>query len=121
MLTKESYDILVIGGGIFGICIARDAALRGLSVGLVEKGDFAEGASSNCFKMVHGGLRYMQHADLPRVRESSRERSNFLRIAPHLVDPLTRSRNRIQLPDQATTEQYRQRSLLDRGGRHDRA
>ena len=75
-------------GGIVGICATWDAALRGLSVALVERGDFAQAASANCFKMVHGGVRYLQHGDLWRTRESSRERSILLRIAPHLVSPL---------------------------------
>jgi glycerol-3-phosphate dehydrogenase len=81
-------DIVVIGGGIFGICIAWDAVLRGLRVVLIERGDFAEATSANCFKIVHGGLRYLQHADLARVRESAHELATLLRIAPHLVEPL---------------------------------
>ncbi len=87
-LANNEYDLIVVGGGIFGICAAWDAALRGLSVVLLEKGDFAHAASGNCFKIVHGGLRYLQHTDLYRIRESSYERSAFLRIAPHLVRPL---------------------------------
>jgi len=87
-LTRKEYDLVVVGGGIFGICAAWDAALRGLSVALIERGDFSQAASANCFKMVHGGIRYLQHADLPRIRESSLERNALLRIAPHLVHPL---------------------------------
>ncbi|MBI3596676.1 MAG: glycerol-3-phosphate dehydrogenase/oxidase [Nitrospirae bacterium] len=87
-LTRKSYDLLVIGGGIFGVCVAWDAALRGLSVALVDKGDFGHATSANCFKIVHGGIRYLQHADIYRIRESSRERNTLLRIAPHLVNPL---------------------------------
>jgi glycerol-3-phosphate dehydrogenase len=87
-LTQGMYDVIVIGGGIFGICVAWDATLRGLSVALLEQGDFAHATSANCFKIVHGGFRYLQHADLYRIRESSRERSILLRIAPHLVHPL---------------------------------
>jgi glycerol-3-phosphate dehydrogenase len=80
--------MLVVGGGIFGACAAWDATLRGLRVALVEKADFCSGVSANSYKMVHGGIRYMQHLDLPRVRGSCRERSALLRIAPHLVQPL---------------------------------
>ncbi|RPI28094.1 MAG: glycerol-3-phosphate dehydrogenase/oxidase [Acidobacteria bacterium] len=87
-MTSRQYDLLVIGGGIFGACCAWEAALHGLSVALVEKGDFAQATSSNHFKMIHGGIRYLQHGDLPRVRESSRERTALLRIAPHLAHPL---------------------------------
>lgn len=87
-LTNKEYDLLIIGGGIFGICAAWDAASRGLSVALVERGDFAHATSANCFKVVHGGIRYLQHGDFIRVRESSEERNAFLRIAPHLVQPL---------------------------------
>ena len=87
-LAEKEYDLVIVGGGIFGICAAWDAILRGLSVALVEKGDFAHATSAHCFKIVHGGIRYLQHADFVRVRESSRERSALLRIAPHLVRPL---------------------------------
>jgi len=87
-LAKKEYDLVIVGGGIFGICAAWDATLRGLSVALIERGDFAHATSANCFKIVHGGIRYLQHADLYRVRESSRERNALLRVAPHLVRPL---------------------------------
>lgn len=87
-LTDSEFDLLVVGGGMFGACAAWDAAQRGLSVALVERGDFAGETSSNHFRVVHGGIRYLQHADLVRVRESSRERSALLRIAPHLVSPI---------------------------------
>ena len=87
-LTSREYDLIVIGGGIVGICCAWDAALRGLSVALIERSDFANASSANCFKMVHGGIRYLQHADVARVRQSARERSILLQIAPHLVRPL---------------------------------
>ena len=87
-LADREYDLVIVGGGIFGICAAWDAVLRGLSVAIIERGDFAHATSANCFKMVHGGIRYLQHADLPRVRESSKERNTLLRIAPHLVAPV---------------------------------
>jgi len=88
LLTEKEHDLVVIGGGAFGVCVAWDAALRGLSVALVESGDFCQGTSANCFKIVHGGIRYLQHADLFRIRQSSRERNILLRVAPHLVEPL---------------------------------
>lgn len=87
-LASREHDLVVVGGGIVGVCAAWDAALRGLSVALVERGDFGHATSASCFKMVHGGIRYLQHGDLPRVRESSRERRILLRVAPHLVQPL---------------------------------
>jgi glycerol-3-phosphate dehydrogenase len=87
-LEDEVFDLLVIGGGIFGACAAWDATLRGLSVALVEREDFCSGASANSFKVVHGGIRYLQHLDLVRLRGSSNERAAWLRIAPHLVSPV---------------------------------
>ena len=87
-LSSTQFDLVIIGGGIFGACAAWDAALRGLSIALVERGDFSQAASANCFKFIHGGLRYLQHGDLARVRESSRERQALLRIAPHLARPI---------------------------------
>jgi len=87
-LSSKEYDLVIVGGGIFGVCAAWDAASRGLSVALLEKGDFCHATSANHFKMVHGGIRYLQHGDIYRIRESSRERSALLRIAPHLVQPL---------------------------------
>lgn len=87
-MARKQYDLVVIGGGIFGVCAAWDAAQRGLSVALVEKEDFSHATSANHLKMVHGGIRYLQHGDILRIRESSRERSALLRIAPHLVAPL---------------------------------
>lgn len=86
--SNEIFDLLVIGGGAFGAAAAHDAALRGLKVALVERSDFGGGASAECFKMVHGGIRYIQHLDVRRIRHSARERGAFLRIAPHLVTPL---------------------------------
>ncbi len=87
-LSSREYDLLVIGGGINGVCTAWDAALRGLSVALVEKGDFGEATSSATLRIVHGGLRYLQHLDFRRMRQSIRERMILMRIAPHLVHPL---------------------------------
>ena len=80
--------MLVIGGGITGCGIARDAALRGLRVALVEKDDFASGTSSRSSRLVHGGLRYLEHGYLHLVFEASAERRRLLRLAPHLVRPL---------------------------------
>jgi len=87
-LGSETFDLVIVGGGIYGAAIAWDASLRGLSVALVEKGDYGGGTSFNNFKTIHGGLRYLQHADFPRMRESIRERRTLLKIAPHLVHPL---------------------------------
>jgi glycerol-3-phosphate dehydrogenase len=87
-LASRDYDLVIVGGGIFGAAAAWDATLRGLSVALLERADFAHAASANCFKMIHGGIRYLQHADLIRLRQSVAERSAFLRIAPHLARPL---------------------------------
>ena len=84
----ESFDVAIVGGGITGAGIARDAALRGLRVALVEARDFASGTSSRSSRLVHGGVRYLEHGHLHLVFESSRERRTLLRIAPHLVRPL---------------------------------
>jgi len=86
--TAPSYDIVVIGGGITGAGIARDAALRGLKVALFEKGDYASGTSSKSSKLVHGGLRYLEHGEIGLVFESVSERRVQTRVAPHLVRPL---------------------------------
>lgn len=88
LLAKRRFDLLVIGGGITGCGIARDAALRGLSVALVEKRDFASGTSSRSSRLVHGGVRYLEHGHLRLVFESSAERHRLLTLAPHLVRPL---------------------------------
>lgn len=87
-LADTEFDLIVVGGGIFGICTAWDAALRGLSVVLLEQDDFGHATSANHFKVVHGGIRYLQHGDLKRIRESSIERNALLKIAPHLVYPM---------------------------------
>jgi len=87
-LSDRQFDLAIIGGGIYGACIARDAALRGLSVALVEKSDFCSGTSHNSLKIIHSGIRYLQHLDFRRIRESIVERRIWLSIAPHLVRPL---------------------------------
>lgn len=87
-LEGRIFDLLVIGGGITGAGVARDAAMRGLEVALVEKDDFASGTSSRSSRLVHGGIRYLEHGHIRMVRESVRERETLLRIAPHLVKPL---------------------------------
>jgi len=87
-LGEQVYDVVIVGGGIHGAWAALDAARRGLGVALLEKSDFGSGTSANSQKIIHGGLRYLQHADLARMRESIRERRNLLRVAPHFVHPL---------------------------------
>jgi len=86
--SVESFDVAIVGGGITGAGIARDAALRGLRVALLEANDFASGTSSRSSRLIHGGVRYLEHGHLHLVFESSRERRTLLRIAPHLVRPL---------------------------------
>lgn len=87
-LQGGPFDVLVIGGGITGAGIARDAALRGLAVALVERDDFASGTSSRSSRLVHGGVRYLEHGYLHLVFEASTERRTLLRIAPQVVRPL---------------------------------
>lgn len=87
-LSARTYDVLIVGGGIYGLAIAYDAAQRGLSVALVERGDFGSGSSFNHHRTIHGGLRYLQHFDIRRARESVRERRTIAHIAPHTVAPL---------------------------------
>src|SRR3954452_20525573 len=86
-LSTDSFDVVVIGGGITGAGVALDAASRGYSVALVERDDYAVGTSSRSSKMVHGGLRYLQNFDLGLVREALLERQLMVRLAPHLVYP----------------------------------
>ena len=88
-LTEHLFDILVVGGGIYGLWIGYDAALRGLSVALIERDDFGSGSSFNHLRTIHGGLRYLQSFDLGRARESVCERTTLARIAPHAVRPMT--------------------------------
>lgn len=87
-MGAEPFDLLVIGGGIVGAGVARDAALRGLRTALVEKGDFGGGTSSHSSRLIHGGLRYLEHANFRLVFEASRERRILLQVAPHLVWPV---------------------------------
>ncbi len=85
---RERYDLVVIGGGIYGATLAWEATSRGLSVVLLEKGDFCCATSANSLKVIHGGIRYLQNLDFARIKESVRERRALLRIAPHLVSPM---------------------------------
>src|SRR5438445_5206482 len=87
-LERSPLDVLIIGGGIVGTGIARDLALRGLKVGLVEQRDLASGTSSRPTRLLHGGLRYLEMFDFALVRTDMREREVLLRLAPHLVRPL---------------------------------
>lgn len=87
-LTARPYDLLVIGGGITGAGIARDAAMRGFRTALIEARDLASGTSSHSSRLIHGGLRYLEHGQFGLVREATRERRTLLTIAPHLVRPL---------------------------------
>src|SRR5216684_6652766 len=87
-LTDGIFDLLILGGGITGAGVALDAVLREFRVALIDKGDFASGTSSVSSKLVHGGLRYLEHGHIPLVYEALRERRLLLRNAPHLVHPL---------------------------------
>lgn len=87
-LANEWFDLVVIGGGVYGLAAARDAALRGYSVALLEKADFGAATSAGSLKLVHGGLRYLQHLNFRRMRISINERRRLLKAAPHLVHPL---------------------------------
>jgi glycerol-3-phosphate dehydrogenase len=87
-LAEKKHDVVIIGGGINGAGLARDLAMRGLTVALVEKGDYASGTSSASTKLIHGGLRYLENFDLGLVFEACRERQTLQKIAPHLVRPL---------------------------------
>ncbi len=87
-LQTADYDLLVVGGGINGTGIARDAAGRGINVFLAEQGDLAEATSSASTKLIHGGLRYLEYYDFRLVREALQERERLIRIAPHIIWPL---------------------------------
>src|SRR6185312_10022780 len=87
-LSDETFDLLIIGGGATGCFTARDAAMRGLKVALVEARDFAAATSAHNSKLAHGGLRYLRNLEISLVRESLAERLGLMRMAPHLVRPL---------------------------------
>ncbi|HEX8071847.1 MAG TPA: glycerol-3-phosphate dehydrogenase [Pyrinomonadaceae bacterium] len=87
-IEGEEFDAIIVGAGVNGAGIARDAALRGLRVLLLDKTDVAGGTSAWATRLIHGGLRYLEHGELGLVRESLRERERLLRLAPHLVKPL---------------------------------
>src|SRR5437870_11459488 len=87
-LRDETFDLLILGGGITGAGVALDAVLRGLRVTLIDKGDFACGTSSVSSKLVHGGIRYLEHGNFHLVYEALHERRLLLHNAPHLVRPL---------------------------------
>lgn len=87
-LENTEFDLLVIGAGIHGACIARDAALRGLKVALIDKQDLCSATSHNSLKTIHGGIRYLQHFNIKRTLESIKEQHIWLKTAPHLTKPL---------------------------------
>lgn len=87
-ITGKSFDLIVVGGGIIGASVARDASMRGLKTLILEKEDFAAGTTSRSTRLIHGGFRYLQHFEFGLVREDMREREILLHIAPHLVHPL---------------------------------
>ncbi len=87
-LDRDAFDVLVVGGGINGAGIARDASLRGMRVAVVDQGDFASGTSSRSSKLIHGGLRYLEQGHIRLVLEATRERERLRRLAPHLVRPM---------------------------------
>src|SRR5437588_1785044 len=87
-LQRETFDVVVIGGGATGAGVAFDAAARGLTVALIDKQDFAGGTSSRSSKLIHGGLRYLERLELALVREGLQERARLRRNAPHLSQPL---------------------------------
>ena len=86
--SDQVYDLLIIGGGINGAGIARDAAGRGFSVYLCEMNDFASGTSSNSTKLIHGGLRYLENYQFRLVQKSLKEREILLKMAPHIIKPM---------------------------------
>ena len=87
-LAQQKFDVIVIGAGVYGACIARDAALRGLRVALIDRSDICGETSHSSLKIIHGGIRYLQHLDIKRTLESIHEQKTWLTIAPHLVKPI---------------------------------
>lgn len=87
-LTTQEFDLVVIGGGIYGVWTALEAVIRGMRVALIEKVDFGHATSANSLRIAHGGLRYLQHMDLRRMRQSIAERSRLIQIAPDIVMPI---------------------------------
>lgn len=87
-LSGTEFDLVIVGGGIYGACMAWEAVTRGLSVALLEQDDFGWATSANMHRILHGGFRYLRNADLKRIRESIRERNTMMRLAPHLTGPL---------------------------------
>src|SRR5215212_10438487 len=88
-ISEKAFDVIVVGAGVNGCGIARDAAMRGLRVLLLDKSDVSAGTTAASTRLIHGGLRYLEHGELGLVRESLRERETLMRkVAPHLVRPL---------------------------------
>src|SRR2546423_15066426 len=87
-MAETPVDVLIIGGGITGVGIARDAAMRGFRTAVIDKSDFGAGTSSHSSRLIHGGIRYLEQGAFRLVFEASHERRVLLRIAPHLVRPL---------------------------------
>src|SRR5690242_4154124 len=87
-LDNERFQVIVVGGGINGVAIARECALAGRRTLVIEQHDFAAGTTSRSTRIIHGGLRYLEHREIGLVRESLRERERLLRERPHLVRPI---------------------------------
>lgn len=121
-LEREAFDCVVIGGGITGAGVAREAARRGLSVALLEGEDFAAGTSSRSSKLIHGGLRYLAMGDVRLVRETALERKHIHRLAPHLAEPrwmLVPSRSRAgMLKVRAGVRAYEALGAVEQGDLH---
>jgi glycerol-3-phosphate dehydrogenase len=121
-LERETFDCVVIGGGITGAGIVREATLRGLSAALLEAADFAAGTSSRSSKLIHGGLRYLAMGDIGLVRETALERKRIFRLAPHLAEPRrmlvpTRSRTGL-LKLRAAIAAYERLGAVEEEDRH---